>query len=103
MKKKNYLLQAKTDDGAVLTIVANADNLKPFFVYYCGSDSGAHYSRIGDAARHIAAIVSAWESRGFRVVKRYGGVSSVPVHGDAWNVAVFRWQCFGHTLPRYNG
>ncbi len=90
--KKEYLLKVRHENGATLSIIAQTDNLtRPIYVYYCGQDTGNHYKRIGDAARHIREIAKNWPGASFF----YASADKIPVHGCSdWNRELFKyWYC----------
>ena len=64
---KNYLYKITSDNGATAEIVIDSDNLKPVFIYYCGSDSGVRYERIGNAARCLEKLAANWEAHNFTI------------------------------------
>jgi len=75
---KQYLVKINSGRGAIMNIVINTDSNKPVYIYYCGMDTGARYSRIGNAARELEKIAAAW---GSGTIKTYGTIPAIPVKG----------------------
>ena len=95
MKEKEYLMTIRSKRGAVLSVGLYADTCgEPFRLYFCGSDTGDRFWRIGNAARHLERIAAGW---GEETVKEYKPLSACPIHGeDEWNKALAReWYLHG--------
>ena len=91
---KDYTIAIRHENGATLTIGAYCDisNDKYFRIYYCGSDTGRRYSKIGNAVRYLEKVAKDWHTD--RITK--GSVKTIPATGAPWNVAMFRyWYCGG--------
>ena len=68
---REYLYKIEAENGARAEIVINTDKYKKAaIIKYCGTDTGASYDRIGNAARHLRGLAQAWEENG-HTVKRY--------------------------------
>lgn len=69
---KKYLTHIRIPDGAWCSVGYYADTPNENYrVYYCGSDSGRHYERIGNAARYLEKLAEQWERNGRAVIRDY--------------------------------
>ena len=99
MKKlKTYTIALKNNTGYLLNIAFNSDSSKPVFIRLNGMDTGARYTRIGDAARYIEQMAKALGDKFYTVT---GTAKDIPISGcSAWNNALIRhWYC-GETFPK---
>lgn len=78
---KKYLTAILSENGACAHIVANSDNLKPYIIYYCGSQSGGNYATIWGAARRLEKLRDAWRGNGAAVMEVYEEPALITVVG----------------------
>ena len=80
---KKYLISIDSGCGAALYIGYYADTPnKNYRIYYCGSDSGRRYEKIGNAARYVETIAAAWARNGHTNTRRtYGTKNDIPRRG----------------------
>lgn len=81
---KRYLIEIKSPRGTVCNIGYYADTPnKNYRVYYCGSDTGLRYERIGNAARHLNRMAGWWSFHGVTGIEcRYGTIDEIPRRGS---------------------
>lgn len=76
---KQYLQAIQSPRGVTAHVAYYADTPdKNYRVYYCGSDTGQHYQKLGNASRRLRRYADDW--------KKYGGVIAAETYTSADNV-----------------
>lgn len=81
---KTYLQHIETPRGTFAYIAYYTDTPdKNYRVYYCGSDTGQRYEKIGNAARRLQRYADDWEKYGSATVKKtYATEKEIPRRGS---------------------
>ena len=85
MKNKKYLSTIISPRGVCVSIAYYADTpSKNYRIYYCGSDTGARYEKIGNAARRLERYAQGWKKYGNvqNVKKTFSTVDEIPRRGS---------------------
>lgn len=79
---KKYLVSIESRAYAHIGYYADTPN-KNYRIYYCGSDTGARYERIGNASRALERLAGAWQGNGSADVKKhYATKNEIPRRGS---------------------
>ncbi len=82
---KKYLYKITSPRGVCVSIAYYADTpSKNYRVYYCGSDTGARYEKLGNASRRLKRYVDDWEKYGgvYDIKKDFATVEQIPRRGS---------------------
>jgi hypothetical protein len=81
---KKYLIQISAPGGVIAAIGFYADTPgKNYRIYYCGSDTGARFERLGNAAHALEKLAAAWENNNVPQIKKtFGTLDDIPRHGS---------------------
>ena len=81
---KKYLSSIRTPYGAIMSIGYYADTPnKNYRIYYCGSDTGDRFDRLGNAARALGNMVKIWKNNGItEIIKSYATKNEIPRRGS---------------------
>ena len=85
MKNNRYLLSITSPRGVTCNVAYYADTPnKNYRIYYCGTDTGARYDRLGNAARYIARLAQwwKWHEPAILITEKYGTAADVPRRGS---------------------
>ena len=84
-KSKKYLTSITSPRGVCVYIAYYADTpCKNYRVYYCGSDTGERYEKIGNAARRLKRYAHDWKKYGNveNIVETYTAADEIPRRGS---------------------
>lgn len=89
---QKYLVHIQIPGGAWCAVGYYADTPdKNYRIYYCGSDTGKRFERIGNAARYLASLAAAWEERGINgISKQYKTPGEIPQRGSNARTACYK-------------
>lgn len=81
---KKYLIYINNSNSRACANVAYyADTpSKNYRVYYCGSDTGLRFDRLGNASRALERLAGIWEQNGFEVKKQHAKKDEIPRRGS---------------------
>lgn len=81
---KKYLQSITSPRGVCVHIAYYADTPgKNYRVYYCGSDTGQRYARLGDASRRLRRYAADWKKHGVTVAaEHYATREEIPRCGS---------------------
>lgn len=81
---KKYLTSITSPRGVTVSVAYYTDTpTKNYRVYYCGSDTGQRYEKIGNASRCIEKYISSWARHGVTDIKRqYQTRDEIPRRGS---------------------
>ena len=80
---KQYLQSIKSARGGVVHIAYYADTpTHNNRIYYCGSDTGERYDRLGNAARRLDQYAESWKYHGVIFEKTYTTRDAIPRRGS---------------------
>jgi hypothetical protein len=85
MKDKKYLAKITSPRGVCVSIAYYADTpSKNYRVYYCGSDTGARYENLGNAARRLERYAEDWRKYGnvTDIKKEFSTADEIPRRGS---------------------
>ena len=85
MKNKKYLSAITSPRGVCVSIGYYADtSSKNYRIYYCGSDTGARYEKLGNASRCLKRYCDDWEKYGgvYDIKKDFATVKQIPRRGS---------------------
>jgi hypothetical protein len=85
MENRRYLLSITSSRGVTCNVAYYADTPdKNYRVYYCGSDTGLRYARLGNAARYIENRAYWWKRHDpdIAISMKYGTAADVPRRGS---------------------
>ena len=73
---KEYTIAIKSPRGATVNIGWYPDTPnKNYRIYYCGSDTGLRYERLGNASKRIERYANDWKKHGITNITRQFGTS----------------------------
>lgn len=80
---KQYLQAITTPRGATAHIAYYADTPdKNYRIYYCGTDTGELFERLGNASRSLRRTADEWKRRGILAAETYTDADNVPRRGS---------------------
>lgn len=81
---KKYLQAITSPRGVCVHIAYYADTPdKNYRIYYCGSDTGARYEKLGNAARRLRRYAEDWKRHGVTVAaEKYATIDAIPRNGS---------------------
>lgn len=81
---KKYLTTITNTHGTTATIAFYADTpSKNYRVYYCGSDTGARFEKLGNASRYLEKLAESWQKFDHVIIfKKYATKSEIPRRGS---------------------
>jgi hypothetical protein len=84
MKFEKYLASVTHPRGGIYSIAYYADTPnKNYRIYWCGSDTGERFDRLGNASRHLEALARTWEKHSdARIIRQYAARDEIPQRGS---------------------
>lgn len=81
---KKYLQEIKSPRGTTAHIAYYADTpSKNYRIYYCGSDTGQRYEKLGNAAKRLKRYSDDWKKYGaINVTEIYRSADEIPRRGS---------------------
>lgn len=80
---KQYLQAIKSTRSVSVYIAYYADTTTHNYrIYYCGSDTGERYSKLGNAARRLEKYAESWKMHGVIFYKVYATKNEIPRRGS---------------------
>lgn len=78
---KYHLIEIRSPRGAFVQIQYYPHTpTHNYRIYYCGSDTGLRYERLGNASRRLRRYMQDWEAHGVEDIRaKFGAAESVPL------------------------